>query len=67
MSGLETSELHLYSLQMTWFCWLLLRDLQRALRRFAAECEAVEMTVSTSKSEAMVLCRKLVGKCYCPK
>jgi len=36
------------------------RDLQHALGRFAAECEAVGMRVSTSKSEAMVLCRKMV-------
>ena len=33
-------------------------DLQHALGRFAAECEVVGMRVSTSKSEAMVLCRK---------
>jgi len=30
-------------------------DLQHALGRFAAKCEAVGMRVSTSKSEAMVL------------
>ena len=36
------------------------RDLQHALGWFAAECEAVGMRVSTSKSEAMVLCRKTV-------
>ncbi|KAK0132409.1 hypothetical protein N1851_032714 [Merluccius polli] len=36
------------------------RDLQHTLGRFAAECEAVEMRVSTSKSEAMVLYRKMV-------
>ena len=36
------------------------RDLQHALGRFAAECEAVGMRVSTSKSEAMVLCWKMV-------
>uniref|UniRef100_A0A8C2ZPF1 Reverse transcriptase domain-containing protein n=1 Tax=Cyclopterus lumpus TaxID=8103 RepID=A0A8C2ZPF1_CYCLU len=35
------------------------RDLQHSLGRFAAECEAAGMRVSTSKSEAMVLCRKL--------
>jgi len=34
------------------------RDLQHALGRFAVECEAVGMRVSTSKSEAMVLCPK---------
>ena len=36
------------------------RDLLHALGRFAAECEAFGMRVSTSKSEAMVLCRKTV-------
>ncbi|KAK3548671.1 hypothetical protein QTP70_016417, partial [Hemibagrus guttatus] len=36
-------------------------DLQHALRRFAAECEAAGMRVSTSKSEAMVLDRKKVA------
>ena len=36
------------------------RDFQHALGRFAVECEAVGMRVSTSKSEAMVLCRKMV-------
>jgi len=36
------------------------RDIQHTLRWFAAECEAVRMRVSTSKSEAMVLCRKTV-------
>ena len=40
-------------------------DLQHALGRFAAECEAVRMRVSTSKSEAMVLCRKTV-ECSLP-
>ncbi|KAK3517349.1 hypothetical protein QTP70_004706 [Hemibagrus guttatus] len=33
-------------------------DLQHALGRFAAECEAAGMRVSTSKSEAMLLDRK---------
>ena len=41
-------------------CPLTGRDLQHALGRFAAECEVVGMRVSTSKSEAMVLCRKTV-------
>uniref|UniRef100_A0A8D0CHB3 Reverse transcriptase domain-containing protein n=1 Tax=Scleropages formosus TaxID=113540 RepID=A0A8D0CHB3_SCLFO len=36
------------------------QDLQRALGRFAAECEAAGMRISTSKSEAMVLSRKKV-------
>uniref|UniRef100_A0A8C9VLN8 Reverse transcriptase domain-containing protein n=1 Tax=Scleropages formosus TaxID=113540 RepID=A0A8C9VLN8_SCLFO len=39
------------------------QDLQRALGRFAAECEAAGMRISTSKSEAMVLSRKKVD---CP-
>ena len=48
------------SLQMTWFCWLL-RPVTSS--RFAVECEAIGMRVSTSKSEAMVPCRKMVD---CP-
>ena len=36
------------------------QDLQRALERFAAECEAAGMRISTSKSEIMVLSRKRV-------
>ncbi|KAK0155020.1 Craniofacial development protein 2 [Merluccius polli] len=36
------------------------RDLQLSLDRFAAECEAVGMRISTSKSESMVLNRKRV-------
>uniref|UniRef100_A0A6Q2ZFL9 ribonuclease H n=1 Tax=Esox lucius TaxID=8010 RepID=A0A6Q2ZFL9_ESOLU len=39
------------------------QDLQHALGRFAAECKAVGMKISTSKSEAMVLSRKRVA---CP-
>lgn len=39
------------------------QDLQRALGRFEAECEAAEMRISASKSEAMVLSRKRVA---CP-
>ncbi|KAI3374861.1 hypothetical protein L3Q82_021401 [Scortum barcoo] len=39
------------------------QDLQRVLERFAAECEAAGMRISTSKSEAMVLDRKGVA---CP-
>ncbi|KAK0143288.1 hypothetical protein N1851_018576 [Merluccius polli] len=35
-------------------------NLQHALGRFAAECEAVGMRVSTFKAEAMVLCQKPV-------
>ena len=37
------------------------RDLQHVLGRFAAECEAAEMRISTSKFEAMVLDRKKVA------
>ena len=36
------------------------QDLQLSLERFAAECEAAGMRISTSKSEAMVLSRKRV-------
>ncbi|KAK0137162.1 Complement C3 [Merluccius polli] len=43
------------------------RNLQHALGRFAAECQAVGMRVSTSKSEAMVLCRKMVGSELLPQ
>ncbi|KAI3364575.1 hypothetical protein L3Q82_011365 [Scortum barcoo] len=39
------------------------RNLQHVLERFAAECEAAGMRISTSKSEAMVLDRKRVA---CP-
>ena len=39
------------------------QDLQCALGRFAAECEAAGMKISSSKSEAMVLDRKKVA---CP-
>ncbi len=39
------------------------QDLQHALGRFSAECEAVGMRISASKSEAMVLSRKRVA---CP-
>lgn len=35
-------------------------DLQHALGRFTAECEAARIRISTSKSEAMVLCQKKV-------
>lgn len=38
-------------------------DLQHALGQFVAQCEAAEIRVSTSKSEAMVLSWKRVG-CY---
>ncbi|KAI3377132.1 hypothetical protein L3Q82_000325 [Scortum barcoo] len=39
------------------------QDLQHVLERFAAECEAAGMRISTSKSEAMVLDRKRVAAC----
>ncbi|KAI3373305.1 hypothetical protein L3Q82_006600 [Scortum barcoo] len=39
------------------------QDLQHVLERFAAECEAAGMRISTSKSEAIVLDRKRVA---CP-
>ena len=38
-------------------------DLQRSLDRFTAECEVAGMRISTPKSEAMVLSRKLMD---CP-
>ena len=37
------------------------QDLQHVLGRFAAECEAAGMRISTSKSEAMVLDWKKVA------
>jgi len=46
------------------------RDLQHALERFAVSCKLVGMRVSTSKSEAMVLCQKTpsgLGVSCCPK
>lgn len=36
-------------------------SLQLAWGQFEAECEAAEIKISTSKSEAMVLCLSLVG------
>ncbi|KAI3358771.1 hypothetical protein L3Q82_015170, partial [Scortum barcoo] len=55
------------SLLFAWMmlsCWLhSSQDLQHVLERFAAECEAAGMRISTSKSEAMVLDRKRVA---CP-
>ncbi len=38
-------------------------DLQQTLEQFAVECEVVRMRDSTSKSETMVLCRKMAD---CP-
>ncbi|KAI3370569.1 hypothetical protein L3Q82_007074 [Scortum barcoo] len=63
-SGLGTTGFHLCFLRMMLSCWLHQgQDLQRVLERFAAECEAAGMRISTSKSEAMVLDRKRVA---CP-
>ncbi|KAI3372917.1 hypothetical protein L3Q82_023365 [Scortum barcoo] len=63
-SGLGTTGFHLCFLQDD---VVLLassgQDLQHVLERFAAECEAAGMRISTSKSEAMVLDRKRVA---CP-
>ncbi|XP_042342820.1 calcium-dependent protein kinase 2-like [Plectropomus leopardus] len=42
-------------------------DLQHARGRFAAECKAVGMRVSTSKSDAMILSRKAVDRPLWPK
>ncbi|KAI3353034.1 hypothetical protein L3Q82_019606 [Scortum barcoo] len=62
--GLGTTGFHLCFLQMMLSCWLhSSQDLQHVLERFAAECEAAGMRISTSKSEAMVLDRKRV---VCP-
>ncbi|KAI3360615.1 hypothetical protein L3Q82_002481 [Scortum barcoo] len=62
--GLGTTGFHLCFLQMMLSCWLhSSQDLQHVLERFAAECEAAGMRISTSKSEAMVLDRKRVA---CP-
>ncbi|KAI3356861.1 hypothetical protein L3Q82_003510 [Scortum barcoo] len=49
-------------LQMMLSCWLLqARTFSMCWSRFAAECEAAGMRISTSKSEAMVLDRKRGG------
>ncbi len=49
-------------LRMMLSCWTLQdRHLRHALGRFATECEAAGMRISTSKSEAMVLSRKKVA------
>ena len=72
MSGLETSELLLFADDVVLLASSE-HDLQRALEWFAAKCEAVGMRVSTSKSEAIVLCRNRWiapsrwGKSYCLK
>ncbi|KAI3368000.1 hypothetical protein L3Q82_026820 [Scortum barcoo] len=61
-SGLGTTGFHLCFLQMMLSCWLhSSQDLQHVLERFAAECEAAGMRISTSKSEAMVLDREKGG------
>ncbi|KAI3370041.1 hypothetical protein L3Q82_024842 [Scortum barcoo] len=63
-SGLGTTGFHLCFLRMMLSCWLhQARTVQHVLERFAAECEAAGMRISTSKSEAMVLDRKRVA---CP-
>ncbi|KAK3525692.1 hypothetical protein QTP70_005846 [Hemibagrus guttatus] len=50
----------LYNRSRSLVCIANCLDLQHALGRFAAECEAAGMRVSTLKSEAMVLDRKKV-------
>ena len=62
MSGLETSGLRLFADDAVLLASSDL-DLQHALGRFADECDVVGMRVSTSKSEAMLLCQKTVN---CP-
>ena len=37
-----------------------IHDLQLSVERFAAECEAAEVRISTSKSKTMVICWKRV-------
>ncbi|KAK3575180.1 hypothetical protein QTP86_020916, partial [Hemibagrus guttatus] len=51
----------LYNRSRSLVCIASCLDLQHALGRFAAECEAAGMRVSISKSEAMVLDRKKVA------
>ncbi|KAK3525971.1 hypothetical protein QTP70_011784 [Hemibagrus guttatus] len=51
----------LYNRSRSLVCIASCLDLQHALGRFAAECEAAGMRVITSKSEAMVLDRKKVA------
>ncbi|KAK3534420.1 hypothetical protein QTP86_015228 [Hemibagrus guttatus] len=51
----------LYNRSRSLVCIASCLDLQHALGRFAAECEAAGMRVSTSKSKAMVLDRKKVA------
>ncbi|KAI3362094.1 hypothetical protein L3Q82_012420 [Scortum barcoo] len=58
-SSLGTTGFHLCFLQMLASSS---QDLQYVLEWFAAECEAAGMTISTSKSEAMVLDRKRVAR-----
>ncbi|KAI3371311.1 hypothetical protein L3Q82_023927 [Scortum barcoo] len=63
-SGLGTTGFHLCFLQDDVVLMASSgQDLQHVLERFAAECEAAGMRISTSKSEAMVLDRKRVA---CP-
>ncbi|KAI3371391.1 hypothetical protein L3Q82_023988 [Scortum barcoo] len=66
-SGLGTTGFHLCFLLFADDVVLMMassgQDLQHVLERFAAECEAAGMRISTSKSEAMVLDRKRVA---CP-
>ncbi|KAI3365768.1 hypothetical protein L3Q82_000703 [Scortum barcoo] len=63
-SGLGTTGFHLCFLQMMLSCWLhQTRTFSMYWERFAAECEAAGMRISTSKSKAMVLDWKRVA---CP-
>ena len=63
VEGLQVSDLKIASLLFADHVVLMAPsalDLQGSLDRFAAECEAAGMRISTSKSEAMVLRRKPV-------
>ncbi|KAI3369576.1 hypothetical protein L3Q82_024385 [Scortum barcoo] len=65
--GVRFGNHRISSLLFAWMmlsCWLhQARTFSSVLERFAAECEAAGMRISTSKSEAMVLDRKRVA---CP-
>ncbi|KAI3376691.1 hypothetical protein L3Q82_017116 [Scortum barcoo] len=63
-SGLGTTGFHLCFLRMMLSCWLhQARTFSMCWRRFAAECEAAGMRISTSKSEAMASRPEKGGMC----
>lgn len=59
LSDFGAPRFDLYYLQLMWSSSV--NDLQRALERFTDECETAGMKTGTSKSEAMVLCQRLVA------